>query len=88
LCSKTVDASDGEILNFMYRSAYKDVENKALTNDAWVKAREKAEGYYLVALNKSSPGWFRLVDEYYMKMLDQRVTDKEKEMVILMDELE
>jgi len=52
-----------------------------MSNEAWVAAQEKAESFYVMALNKSSPGWFKLIDDYYMKILDDRVADNEAEMV-------
>lgn len=69
VCSAVVDATDSEILNYMYKDAYKETEKKAMSNDAWTAARTKAENYYLIAKDKTSNDWFKLVDEYYLKML-------------------
>jgi len=43
VCSQIVDTSDSEIANYIQSSAYRDLENTAMTNEQWQAAREKAE---------------------------------------------
>ena len=69
VCGATVDASDSEILNFLYRKAYKTIANTPMTNEEWDAATIVAESYSEISNDKESMEWFKLVNQFYSVIL-------------------
>lgn len=51
-----------------------------MTNADWEAARETADKYLKISENKTSNEWFKLIDDYYIKLLEKRIKSEEKVM--------
>lgn len=64
-CSSVVNELDSTILNQMMKTKIENLSTKPRNKTEWDKANAEIEKLSVIARNKSSLEWFKVVDEYY-----------------------